>query len=114
MVMGLLWPHPAVWAENDHVPSATTLRPIAWDTEKVLPMDITPLSPLYQVEGTGDGLTLGVNSQGAGAALLVWLEGEWAVAPWDGVDGGYHQSVFRGWLPDYLTVVELPTTAKGR
>lgn len=111
VAIGLLWPHAAVWTGSGQDRPATALHPIAWDTEKVLPVAITPLSPLYQVAGPGDGLTLRVDGKEAEMALLVWLEGEWVVMPWAKTDRGY-QAYFNGWLPDYVTVAGLPTALR--
>ncbi len=111
VAVGLLWPYAAVWARGRNEQSAATLKPVAWEAEKALPEAITSLSPLYQVVGDGDDVTLRIGSGQTVAqretALLVWLEGEWVVAPLLATEAGY-TAYFDGWLPGFVTVAALP------
>lgn len=106
----LLWPlgGRAVKAEPPLL-----LRPVAWANDRLLPEPITPLSSLYHVSDRYERLTLRVKGGKAGTALLVWLEGEWVVMPWEGVPGEYRVS-FDGWRPEYITVAALPAATRGR
>lgn len=106
----LLWPF-GERAVNAEPP--LPLRPVAWANDRLLPEAITPLSSLYHVSDREERLTLRVEGGKAGTALLVWLEGEWVVMPWDETDSGY-RAHFDGWLPEYVTVAALPAAAGER
>lgn len=103
----LLW---LGWGETAEGKPPLPLRSVVWDTDRRLPEPIASLSSLYRVSDRNGTLTVRVEGREAGMALLVWLEGEWVVMPWDETDRGY-QAYFNGWLPDYVTVARLPTAA---
>ena len=110
MIGALLW---LGWEEAATGKPLSPLRPVVWDNERVLPDTITSLSSLYHVFDRGERLSVGVEGRKAGTALLVWLEGEWVVMPWEETDTGVRAS-FDGWLPEYVTVAGLPTATARR
>lgn len=112
VIVALLWPYWGQAAEEEEEP-ILPLQPVAWNSERILQEPITPLSPLYQVSDREERLTLRVEGGKRGTALLVWLEGEWVVMPWEEIAGEYRVS-FDGWRPEYVTVAALPTATRGK